>query len=64
MINEQGGINGRKINFITRDDGYSPPKTGDQEVRRLLPKDYVAGCPAPIDSRFSRVFGRRPGKPK
>src|SRR5215831_17758364 len=29
MINEQGGINGRKINFITRDDGYSPPKTVD-----------------------------------
>ena len=27
MINEQGGINGRKINFISRDDGYSPPKT-------------------------------------
>ena len=26
MINEQGGINGRKINFISRDDGYSPPK--------------------------------------
>src|ERR1700750_2141269 len=26
MINEQGGINGRKINFITYDDGYSPPK--------------------------------------
>jgi branched-chain amino acid transport system substrate-binding protein len=27
MINDQGGINGRKINFISRDDGYSPPKT-------------------------------------
>ena len=27
MVNEQGGINGRKINFISRDDGYSPPKT-------------------------------------
>jgi ABC-type branched-subunit amino acid transport system substrate-binding protein len=26
-VNEQGGINGRKINFISRDDGYSPPKT-------------------------------------
>ena len=30
MINEQGGINGRKINFISRDDGYSPPKTVEQ----------------------------------
>ena len=27
MINEQGGVNGRKINFLSRDDGYSPPKT-------------------------------------
>ena len=27
MINDQGGINGRKINFISLDDGYSPPKT-------------------------------------
>ena len=26
MINDQGGINGRKINFISYDDGYSPPK--------------------------------------
>ena len=30
MINEQGGINGRKINFISYDDGYSPPKTVEQ----------------------------------
>ena len=34
MINEQGGINGRKINFISRDDGYSPPKTVEQ-TRKL-----------------------------
>src|ERR1044072_9153840 len=27
MINEQGGVNGRKINFISYDDAYSPPKT-------------------------------------
>src|SRR5215469_14528666 len=27
MINDSGGINGRKIDFITYDDGYSPPKT-------------------------------------
>src|SRR6201999_75610 len=27
MLNAQGGINGRKINFISYDDGYSPPKT-------------------------------------
>src|SRR6476619_1604811 len=35
MMNEQGGINGRKINFISRDDGYSPPRTVDQ-ARQLV----------------------------
>ena len=40
MINEQGGINGRKINFISYDDGYSPPKTVEQ-VRKLIESDEV-----------------------
>jgi branched-chain amino acid transport system substrate-binding protein len=40
MINEQGGINGRKINFISRDDGYSPPKTVEQ-ARQLVEQDQV-----------------------
>src|SRR5580692_2206798 len=40
MINAQGGINGRKINFISRDDGYSPPKTVEQ-VRQLVEQDQV-----------------------
>jgi ABC-type branched-subunit amino acid transport system substrate-binding protein len=40
MINEQGGINGRKINLISLDDGYSPPKTVEQ-VRRLVEQDQV-----------------------
>ena len=40
MINDQGGINGRKINFISYDDGYSPPKTVEQ-VRKLVEKDEV-----------------------
>ena len=35
MINEQGGINGRKINFISYDDAYSPPKTVEQ-ARKLV----------------------------
>ncbi|HEX7927955.1 MAG TPA: ABC transporter substrate-binding protein [bacterium] len=39
-INEEGGINGRKINFITYDDGYSPPKTMEQ-ARRLVEQDNV-----------------------
>jgi branched-chain amino acid transport system substrate-binding protein len=41
MINEQGGINGRKINFISLDDGYSPPKTVEM-VRRLVEQEQVA----------------------
>jgi branched-chain amino acid transport system substrate-binding protein len=40
MINDQGGINGRKINFISLDDAYSPPKTVEQ-VRRLVEQDEV-----------------------
>ena len=41
MINDQGGINGRKINFISLDDAYSPPKTVEQ-VRRLVEDEKVA----------------------
>jgi ABC-type branched-subunit amino acid transport system substrate-binding protein len=40
MINEQGGINGRKINFISYDDAYSPPKTVEQ-TRKLIESDQV-----------------------
>src|SRR6201987_4228043 len=40
MINEQGGINGRKINLIQDDDAYSPPKTVEQ-VRKLVEGDEV-----------------------
>jgi branched-chain amino acid transport system substrate-binding protein len=40
MINEQGGINGRKINLISRDDGYSPPKTVEL-VRKMVEEDQV-----------------------
>jgi branched-chain amino acid transport system substrate-binding protein len=39
-INAEGGINGRKINFITYDDGYSPPKAVEQ-VRKLVESDEV-----------------------
>jgi len=41
MINDQDGVAGRKINFISLDDGYSPPKTVEQ-VRRLIEEDQVA----------------------
>ena len=40
MINEQGGINGRKIEFISVDDGYAPPKTVEM-TRRLVEQDEV-----------------------
>ncbi|MDI4233582.1 ABC transporter substrate-binding protein [Bradyrhizobium sp. Arg237L] len=40
MINDQGGVNGRKINWISYDDGYSPPKTVEQ-VRKLIEGDEV-----------------------
>jgi branched-chain amino acid transport system substrate-binding protein len=40
MVNDQGGVNGRKINFLSRDDGYSPPKTVEM-VRKLVEQDEV-----------------------
>ena len=40
MVNEQGGVNGRKINFLSLDDGYSPPKTVEL-VRQLVERDQV-----------------------
>ena len=41
MLNEQGGFAGRKLNFVTYDDGFSPPKTVEQ-IRRLVEQDKVA----------------------
>src|SRR5262249_40212874 len=40
MINDQGGINGRKINLISLDDSYSPPRTVEQ-IRRLVEEEQV-----------------------
>jgi len=40
MINAEGGINGRKINFVSYDDGYSPPKAVEQ-ARKLVESDEV-----------------------
>ncbi|HVX79133.1 MAG TPA: ABC transporter substrate-binding protein [Bradyrhizobium sp.] len=40
MINDQGGVNGRKINLIQYDDAYSPPKAAEQ-VRKLVEGDEV-----------------------
>ena len=41
MVNEQGGVAGHKINFISLDDGYSPPKTVE-DIRQLVEEDQVA----------------------
>jgi ABC-type branched-subunit amino acid transport system substrate-binding protein len=40
MLNDEGGVNGRKIDFISYDDAYSPPKTVEQ-TRRLVEQDGV-----------------------
>jgi branched-chain amino acid transport system substrate-binding protein len=40
-VNEEGGINGKKVNLISLDDGYSPPKTVEQ-TRKLVEQEQVA----------------------
>jgi branched-chain amino acid transport system substrate-binding protein len=47
MINEQGGVNGSKINYISLDDAYSPPKTVEQ-IRRLIESDEVLFLVNPV----------------
>ena len=47
MINKKGGVNGRKINFISVDDAYSPPKTFEQ-TRKLVEQDGVAAILNPL----------------
>ena len=41
MVNETGGVNGRKITFVQLDDGYSPPRTVEQ-TRKLVEQEQVA----------------------
>ena len=43
MVNDQGGINGRKVNFVTLDDGYNPAKCVEV-VRQLVEQDKVLLC--------------------
>jgi branched-chain amino acid transport system substrate-binding protein len=47
MLNEKGGINGRQINLLTRDDAYSPPKTVEV-IRSLVESDNVIAIMAPF----------------
>lgn len=47
MVNANGGINGRKINLISLDDGYSPPKAVEQ-TRKLVEEEKVLGLFSPL----------------
>jgi branched-chain amino acid transport system substrate-binding protein len=62
MLNDQGGVAGHKINFISLDDGYSPPKTVEQ-VRRLVEEDQVAllfnTLGTPTNSAIQRYVNER-----
>src|SRR5579863_3068563 len=57
MLNEQGGVNGRKITMISLDDGYSPPKTVEQ-VRRLIEGDGVLLMLNPIGTPGNSAIHR------
>jgi branched-chain amino acid transport system substrate-binding protein len=62
MINDQGGISGRKINFISVDDGYSPPRTVE-ETRKLVEADGVSfmfnGLGTPTQTAVQKYLNRR-----
>jgi branched-chain amino acid transport system substrate-binding protein len=47
MVNDQGGVNGREINFISYDDGYAPPKTVEM-TRKLVEQDQVLAVTSPL----------------
>lgn len=52
MVNDQGGINGRKIEVVSLDDGYSPPKTVEQ-TRKLVESEEVFAIFMPLGSATS-----------
>src|SRR5258705_6134423 len=56
-INNEGGVNGRKINLITYDDGYSPPKTVEQ-VRKLVESDEVLLLFSPLGTVSNTAIQR------
>jgi Periplasmic binding protein len=57
MVNEKGGINGRKLNMLSLDDGFSPPKTVEA-TRRLVENDNgrVSRRPVRGDQRIAARF--------
>jgi len=56
-INAEGGINGRMINFISYDDGYSPPKTVEQ-ARKLIESDEVLLIFSPLGTATNTAIQR------
>src|SRR5262245_54961254 len=52
MLNQQGGVNGRKIRLISLDDAYSPPKTVEQ-TRRLVEEENVLAIFSPVGTPTS-----------
>jgi branched-chain amino acid transport system substrate-binding protein len=61
-VNDQGGVHGHKINLLSYDDGYSPPRTVEQ-VRRLVEQDQVAflfhTLGTPTNSAIERYCNQR-----
>ena len=61
-VNAEGGINGRQINFISLDDGYSPPKTVEQ-TRKLVESEgvlgVVQGLGTPTNSAVHKYFNKK-----
>jgi ABC-type branched-subunit amino acid transport system substrate-binding protein len=57
MVNERGGINGRKVNLISLDDDYAPPKTVEQ-TRRLVESDEVALIFSSIGTAHNTAIAR------
>jgi len=57
MINDQGGVNGRKINFISYDDAYTPPKTLEM-VRKLVEQDNVLLVASPLGTPTNSAIWR------
>lgn len=57
MVNDKGGVSGRRINFISYDDAYSPPKTVEQ-VRRLVEEDQVALLFNPLGTASNTAIER------
>src|SRR3954462_15711393 len=57
MVNERGGINGRKVNLISLDESYAPPKTVEQ-TRRLVESDEVALIFSSIGTAHNTAIAR------